>query len=204
MNREEANQALELIRRVVTQARDDSALQNWGVIWMLHAFVNAASFAATNRLWTAGHRAPGPYALLWAGVLAFNIVSIFVLKRGQTAGARSFVERQIWAIWTTFIAGMVLVSVLNWLLGLDRLFMPAVACVLFGTAFSMMGALMGRVWYAVAVGFALAALGMTQVPDHAFDLLGAVWFATQFGGGFALHRARRRRLAAGGAGPRLV
>jgi hypothetical protein len=204
MNREEANQALELIRRVVTQARDDSALQNWGVIWMLHAFVNAAGFAATNRLWTAGHRAPGPYALLWAGVLAFNIVSIFVLKRGQTAGARSFVERQIWAIWTTFIAGMVLVSVLNWLLGLDRLFMPAVACVLYGTAFSMMGALMGRVWYAVAVGFALAALGMTQVPDHAFDLLGAVWFAAQFGGGFALHRARRRRLAAGGAGPRLV
>lgn len=204
MNREEANQALDLIRRVVTQARDDSALQNWGVIWMLHAFTNAAGFMATNRLWTAGHRAPGPYALLWAGILSFNIVSIFVLKRGQSAGVRSFIERQIWAIWTTFIAGMVLVAVINWLLGLDRLFLPAVACVLFGTAFSMMGALMGRVWYGVAVAFALAALGMTQVPDHAFDLLGAVWFATQFGGGFALHRARRRRLAAGGAGARLV
>jgi hypothetical protein len=204
MNREEANQALDLIRRVVSQAKDDSALQNWGVIWMLHSFVNGAAFAATNWLWTEGHRAPGPYALLWAGVLAFNITSIFVLKRGQSAGARSFIERQIWAIWTTFIAGMLLVAVLNWLLGLDRLFMPAVACVLFSTAFAMMGALMGRVWYAVAAGLALAALGMTQVPDHAFGLLGAVWFATQFSGGFALHRARRRRLAAGGAGARLV
>ena len=204
MKREEANQALELIRRVVAQARDDSALQNWGVIWMLHAFVNAAGFVATNRLWTAGHRTPGPYALLWAGVLTFNMVSIFVLKRGQTAGARSFVERQIWAIWTTFIAGMVLVAVINWLLGLDRLFMPAVACVLFATAFSMMGALMGRVWFVVAGAFALAAVGMTQVPDHAFDILAVAWFATQFGGGFALQRARRRRLAAAGTGARLV
>jgi hypothetical protein len=204
MNREEANQALDLIRRVVAQARDDSALQNWGIIWMLHAFTNGGGFAATHWLWTQGHRTPGPYALLWAVVLTFNIVSIFVLKRGQTAGARSFIERQIWAIWTTFIAGMVLVALINWLLGLDRLFLPAVACVLFGTAFSMMGALMGRIWFAVAAAFALAALGITQVPDHAFNILSAVWFVTQFGGGFALHRARVRRLAAGGTGARLV
>jgi hypothetical protein len=204
MNREEANQALQLIRRVVAQARDDSALQNWGVIWMLHAFVNAAGFAATHWLWARGHRAPGPYALLWAGVLTFNITSIFVLKRGQTAGARSFIERQIWAIWTTFIAGMVLVALINWLLGLDRLFMPAMGCVLFATAFSMMGALMGRVWFLVAGGFALAALGMTRVPDHAFLVLAALWFAVQFGGGLALHRARLRRLASGAVGARLV
>ncbi|MCP3143183.1 hypothetical protein [Pyxidicoccus xibeiensis] len=204
MNREEANQALDLIRRVVAQARDDSALQNWGVIWMLHAFVNAGGFVATQWLWTQGHRLPGPYALLWGGLLTFNIVTIFILKRRETAGTRSFIERQIWAIWTTFIAGMVLVAVINWLLGLDRLFMPAVACVLFGTAFSMMGALMGRIWFLVAAAFGLAALGMTQVPDHAFNLLAAVWFATQFGGGLALHRARLRRLSGGGSGARLV
>lgn len=204
MNREEANQALELLRRVVTQARDDTALQNWGVIWMLHAFSNGAGFAATNWLWSQGHRGPGPYALLWACVLAFNFVTILALKRGQTAGARSFIERQIWAIWTTFVAGMVVLALVNWLLGLDRLFMPAVACILHATAFSMMGALMGRVWYAPAALFAVAALVMTQVPEHAFSLLGAMWFASQFSGGLALHRARQRRLAASGMGPRLV
>ncbi|MBZ4416493.1 hypothetical protein [Myxococcus sp. RHSTA-1-4] len=204
MNRAEANQALELIRRVVAQARDDTALQNWGVIWMLHAFVNAGGFVGTHWLWSQGHRVPGPYALLWAGLLGFNILTIFILKRGQTAGARSFVERQIWAIWTTFIGGMVLVALINWLLGLDRLFMPAMACVLFATAFSMMGALMGRVWFLVAAAFALAALGMTRVPDQAFLVLAGLWFAVQFGGGFALHRARLRRLASGSVGARLV
>lgn len=204
MNREEANQALELIRRVVTQARDDTALQNWGTIWMVHAFTNGLAFAATDALWARGERGPGPYALLWLGVLAFNLVSIFALQRGRTAGVRSFIERQIWSIWTTFVAGMVLLALLNYLLGLDRLFMPAVACVLFATAFSVMGALMGRVWYAAAAFFALAALGMTQLREHAFTLLGGLWFLVQFSGGLSLYLARRRRLATSGPGARLV
>lgn len=204
MNREEATQALELIRRVVTQARDDTALQNWGVIWMLHAFTNGLGFAATDVLWARGLRGPGPYALLWVGVLSFNLVSIFFLHRGRTAGVRSFIERQIWSIWTTFVAGMVLLAVLNYLLGLDRLFMPSVACLLFATAFSVMGALMGRGWYAAAVFFAAAALGMTQAREQAFTLLGALWFLVQFSGGLSLHLARRKRLATAGPGARLV
>ena len=44
MNREEATQALELLRSVVSQARDDTALQNWGVIWIVHAVTNGAAF----------------------------------------------------------------------------------------------------------------------------------------------------------------
>ncbi|MCP3102839.1 hypothetical protein LZ198_28575 [Myxococcus sp. K15C18031901] len=204
MNRDEAHQALDLIRRVVTQARDDSALQNWGVLWMLHAFTNALGFAGTQWHWSQGQRAPGPYVLLWTLVLGFNAVSIFVLKRGQTAGARSFVERQIWAIWTTFIAGMVLVALINWRLGFELLFVPAVACVLFATAFSMMGALMGREWFIVAAFFAAMSLVMTALPDQAFGVLGGLWFLVQFGGGLALHRARMRRLASGAREARLV
>jgi len=204
MNRDEANQALELIRRVVSQARDDSALQNWGTLWMLQAFTNALGFACTQWQWSQGQRAPGPYVLLWSIVLGFNALSIVVLKRGQSAGARSFIERQIWAIWTTFIAGMVLVALINWRLGLAPMFMPAVACVLFATAFSMMGALMGRVWFAVAGFFAGMSLVMTAIPDQAFGALAALWFLVQFGGGLALHRARLRRLASGTREAKLV
>ena len=52
MDREEATRALELLRQVVTQARDDTALQNWGRIWMIHAFTNGGGFVATNLLGT--------------------------------------------------------------------------------------------------------------------------------------------------------
>ncbi|MFY1831017.1 hypothetical protein ACN47A_34215 [Myxococcus fulvus] len=204
MNREEANQALEIIRRVVSQARDDSSLQNWGAIWMFHGVTNTTGFAGTQWLWSAGHRTPHAYAVLWASILAINIVTIFLFKRGQTAGARSFIERQIWAIWSTLVGGMVLAAFCNWLLGLDRLFMPTISCILLATAFSMMGALMGRIWFWVAAFLAVMSLVMACLPQLAFSMLAGVWFVVQFGAGFTLHRARLRRLASQRPEARLV
>jgi hypothetical protein len=204
MNREEAAEALQLIRRVVSQARDDTALQNWGTIWILHAFTNGAGFLATHALFQQGYRTPGPFALLWAVIVPLNVLAIFWLQRRDAAGVRSFIERQVWSIWTTCMAAMVLLAVVNWLVGLEVLFMPPVACVLLAMAFSIMGALMGRAWYVAAVAFVLAALGIARVPHLGFAVLGALWFATQLTSGVVLHRARRRRLAEGGVQPRLV
>jgi hypothetical protein len=204
MNREEANEALQLIRRVVSQARDDTALQNWGVIWMVHAFTHGAGFLGTHLLYTQGHRTPGPYALLWGAIIPLNLLSIFWLKRNEAAGVRSFIERQVWSIWTTCMGGMVLAAFCNLLLGLEVLFMPAVSCVLIAMAFSVMGALMGRGWYVAAAVFALSALGLAWVPHLGFLVLGGLWFTTQFTSGMLLHQARRKRMAAGGVQPRLV
>ncbi len=204
MNREEADQALQLIRRVVSQARDDSTLQNWGVIWMVHALTNGGGFLATHVLFARGHRTPGPFVLLWAPIIALNLLSIVWLQRREAAGVRSFIERQVWSIWTTCMAGMVLVALINWMLGLDVLFMPPVACVLIAMAFSVMGAIMGRAWYMAAAVFALAALGIALVPGQGFAVLAGLWGVTQLLGGLLLYRARRRRLAEGGVQPRLV
>ena len=204
MNREEANEALQLIRRVVSQARDDTALQNWGVIWMVHAVTHGAGFLGTHLLYAQGHRTPGAYALLWGAIIPFNLLFIFWLRRNEAAGVRTFIERQVWSIWTTCMAGMVLAAFCNLLLGLEVLFMPAVSCVLIAMAFSVMGALMGRGWYAAAAVFAISALGLAWVPHLGFLVLGALWFTTQFTSGMLLHLARRKRLAAGGAQPRLV
>ncbi|WP_224244923.1 hypothetical protein [Hyalangium gracile] len=204
MNREEAAEALQLIRRVVSQARDDSALQNWGVIWVLHAFTNGGGFLGTHLLFLQGHREPGPYALLWGAIIPLNLLSIFWLQRRETAGVRSFIERQVWSIWTTCMAGLALVALANWVMGLQVLFMPVVGCVLIAMAFSVMGALMGRGWYAAAAIYALSALGLARVPHLGFAVLGGLWFATQLTGGLVLVRARRRRLAAGSPQARLV
>jgi len=204
MNREEADQALQLIRRVVSQARDDTALQNWGIIWMVHALTNGGGFLGTHLLLQQGHRSPGPFVLLWSAVVPLNLLSILWLQRSEAAGVRSFIERQVWSIWTTCMASMVLVALINWMLGLDVLFMPPVACVLIAMAFSVMGAIMGRAWYVAAAVFALAALGIARVPGQGFAVLAGLWGVTQLVGGLLLHRARRRRLAEGGTQPRLV
>ncbi len=194
MNRQEAVEALELLRKVVSQARDDTTLQNWGVIWMVHGIVNAGAFVATNLLMWKGYDSPWPYAALWAAVLFFNIPSIFVLK-SRTAGARTFVENMIWLIWTTFIATVALTGFANHLSGFKVFTLGPVIGILSTFAFSMMGGLMGKKWFLIAGVFALASLAMAIFPGGQFFILGSVWGCCQFAAGFLMDRARRRRLA---------
>lgn len=193
MDREQAAQALQMLQRVVAQARDDTALENWGLIWVCSAFSNTAGFFATQWLFSSGHRAPWPYAGLWVLVLLVNGGFIAAFKRGGAARVRTFVERQVWALWTALVLAMGLAAVVNYLLGLDRLFMPAVASLLTAFTFAAMGSAMGSVWFAPAVGWTLFSLVMAALPRWQFALFGVAWFLTQFTGGALLHRARLRR-----------
>jgi hypothetical protein len=194
MNRQEAVEALELLRKVVSQARDDTTLQNWGVIWMVHGVVNAGAFTATNFLMWRGYESPWPYVALWSAVLLFNIPSIFLLK-SRTAGARTFVENMIWLIWTTFIGTVALTGLANHLSGFKVFTLGPVIGILSTFGFSMMGGLMGKKWFLLAAVFALASLVMAVLPDWQFVILGSVWGISQFAAGFLMDRARRRRLA---------
>jgi hypothetical protein len=194
MNRQEAVQALELLRKVVGQARDDTTLQNWGVIWMVHGLVNAGAFVSTNVLMWRGYQSPWPYVALWSAVLFFNVPSIFLLK-SKTAGARTFVENMIWLIWTTFIATVALTGLANHLGGFKVFTLGPVIGILSTFGFSMMGGLMGKKWFFIAGVFALASLAMAVLPDWQFVILGGVWGICQFSAGVLMDRARRRRLA---------
>ncbi len=194
MNRQEAVEALELLRKVVSQARDDTTLQNWGVIWMAHGLSNAGGFVATNLMMWKGYDSPWPYAALWGAVLLFNIPSIFFLK-SRTAGARTFVENMIWLIWLTFIATVALTGLANHLGGFQVFTLGPVVGILSAFAFSMMGGLMGKRWFLIAGVFALASLAMALYPGWQFVILGTVWGFFQFGAGLLMDRARRRRMA---------
>jgi len=202
VDREQAVEALELLRRVVGQARDDTTLQNWGVIWMVHAVTNAAGFIATNVLFWRGHSSPWPYALLWSVIVTVNIGSIFVLK-SHPSGAWTFFENMIWLIWLTFIGTVVLTGVVNHLSGFEVMRLAPIIAVLSVFAFSMMGGMMGKKWFLGSAIFTAAAMAMALFPLWQFVILGTLWGVVQFAGGAFLHRQRRRRLAAG-APSRLV
>jgi len=203
MNRDEAFEALEYLRRVVKETRDDSALQNWGIIWMVHAFTNGGGFALTGWLLDHGRRTPPPFLLLWTLIIACNLGSIALLRR-RRAGAKTFVEAQLWAIWTAFVGAVSVSAFLNYLLGLDRLFLGPVIAVLAAVAFASMGSLMGSQWYGVAGLFLITALSMTLLPRWQFYILGAVWLVTKFTVGWLLDRSRRERAAQTAARPRVV
>src|SRR5439155_8137904 len=64
MDREEATEALALLRKVIGQAKDDTTLQNWGWLWVIHGATNCGAFLVTNELLRRGHLTPGPYVAL--------------------------------------------------------------------------------------------------------------------------------------------
>ncbi len=196
MDRAEATKALDLLRKVVNQTRDDSALQNWGIIWIVHGVSNGLGFIATDVMRWSGVEQIWPYPALWTGIVTFNIVSIFVLK-GRRPGVRSFVEQQIWAIWLTFIAAVILCGLVNHLLGLELFLLGPAISILAAVAMSSMGALIGARYFVPAIVFAVNAIVMAIVPDYQFLLLGCVWVAVQTTGGLQLHREKKKQLAEG-------
>ena len=204
MERNDAAEALALLRKVVDRARDDSALQNWGLIWKLHAFTNGGGFIATNLMLSKGVADQMPFAIMWSCIIALNIGLIFALRK--KAGTRSFVDRAIYSIWTTFIAAVILLAVLNQLMGLAIGFLAPVVAVMASMGFCTMGAVMSRGWYFPAALFAVASLVMALpgARSYQFIILGVLWGTCQFVAGVMLDRAKRRALEAQEPAPRLV
>lgn len=202
MERNEAQEALALLRKVVDRARDDSALQNWGIIWMLHGLVNGGGFLATDVMLSKGMTDWRPFAAMWTAIVALDLAIVFALRR--KAGTRSFVDRAIWATWSTFIGAVILLAILNQMLGLAVGFLAPVVAVMAAMGFSTMGAVISRRWYGLAALFAVAGFVMALPParDCRFLILGVLWGSSQFGAGVVLERAKRRALAA--EQPRLV
>ena len=125
---------------------------------------------------------------------AANLLTVALLRR-RRAGARTFVETQLWAIWTTFVAAVSVCAFVNYFMGLDTFFLGPVIAVLAAVAFASMGSLMGRHWFGVGALFLVAALAMRPragrpVP-HPRRRLGRDDGRL----GWILHRARRRRRA---------
>lgn len=202
MERNEAHEALALLRKVVDRARDDSALQNWGRIWMAHAFANGGGFLATDVMLSRGIADWRPFAVMWTCIVALDLGIVFALRR--RAGTRSFVDRAIWATWSTFIAAVIVLAVINQMLGLAVGFLAPVVALMASMGFCTMGAVISRGWYFPAALFAAASLVMAWpgMAGYQFTILGVLWGSCQFCAGVVLERAKRRALAAGQ--PRLV
>lgn len=201
MDREEAEDALAMLRKLASKTRDDTALQNWGLIWICSSITNGAGFFGTHVLMSRGNFQPLPYVILWSGVFLLNGLFILFLKgKSPGAGAPSFIDRQTLAIWNTFVLGMALTALINYLLGIQvMLFMPAVASILAAMTFSIMGSIMGRAWYAPAILWATMAIVLALRPKEQFAIFALLWTLTQGTGGALLHRAKLRLRAEGNA-----
>src|SRR5262249_9560300 len=171
MDREQAEQALAIIRQVVENTRDDLVARNWGLIWMIHAFINLTAFAWVG-LVVEQQRLPiywyvPPLALAVGADLA---VVLALVKREH--GVRSYVEWQLHGIWSTFIGFTALATALVYVAGASpRLYCPLVAMTS-GIAFAMMAVVFYRRYWIVAALFVPVMLVGPLIPDTQWLLLG--------------------------------
>lgn len=179
-----------MLRKVVDRAHDDTALQNYGLIWIVQGVANAVGFFGTHWLLRTSDDPPA-FIVLWTIVIGVGFGARALLRRGR-AGVRSFVEAQMWSIWITFIAAVSLVAILNHAMGLKAFFLGPVIGVLMAVAFASMGSLMNRRWFAIAGVFTVTAIAMALMPAMQFVILGAVWGLAQVASGVVLHRRRSR------------
>jgi uncharacterized membrane protein YciS (DUF1049 family) len=192
MKKEEAEKALAMIRQVISRTRDDTVLENWGLVWILHGITNAIAFGGTNVLTLRGTTSVPTYFALWGVILVVNLGLIFFLRK-PTGGAITFVEKQIWATWMTFVAASFLVAAVNHLMGQPAFRLGPVLAVLSAIGFATMGHLMSRVFYWFAGLHAATAIAMAAAPRYQFFALGAAWFVSLVVPGVKLHRDRLSR-----------
>jgi hypothetical protein len=192
MDKHQAERALGIIREVIENTREDLVAHNWGLIWLVHAFTNAAGFASIG-LWVERQNLPLLWYLVPLAILAPVNLAIVALLAERDRGVRSFVEWQIHGIWTTFIVFTIGGAAVILLAGAEaRLFGPVVALTS-GIGFSMMGVVFYRRFFIMAAVFLAIAFAAAALPAVQWYMLAAAWWCAMFVPGLFMFLEKRRR-----------
>jgi hypothetical protein len=191
MDQLQAERSLAIIRGVIENTRDDLIERNWGLIWIVHSFINFAVCA--SGAWIDRRGLPVYwYAVPLAAVTALNII-VVLLFMSREHGVRSYVEWQLWAIWIVFGAFTVLaIATLHFTGAKPSLFAPifSMNC---GICFAMMGVVFYKRFLAVGGLFFVVTLLALWQPDLQWWLIGAAWWLAMFLTGLSAHREHLRR-----------
>ncbi len=194
MDKRQAEEALSIIRGVIEKTREDLVAHNWGAIWLVHAFTNAAAFASIG--WFVERR---QLPLFWylvpmAGVAGLNLLVIRALVE-RDRGARSYVLWQVNGIWITFIVFTLAAAAVLQLSGATPLLLGPLLTVTSGIAFAMMGVVFYNRFFLVAAAFLVLAvvIAVPQVSWLQWYLIAAAWWAALFVPGMGLFLEKRRR-----------
>jgi len=192
MEKDDAERALSIIRQVIQNTHEDLVAHNWGLIWIIHAFTNAAAFVAIGAWAEAGEMAIVWYLVPLAIVAAVNL-SIVAIYRERDRGVQSPIEWQIHGIFTAFIIVSLAGAAMLHLQNQPKLFCPLMAMNA-SFSFAVMGVVFYRAFFGVAALFMVAGLVAPLVgPVVQWYVLGGAWWVALMAPGVILHLERQRR-----------
>ncbi|MBP61441.1 MAG: hypothetical protein CMJ62_07930 [Planctomycetaceae bacterium] len=191
MDKDTAEQALAIIRDVIQNTRDDLVAHNWGVIWMIHAFVNFAGAAAGTMI--DRQELPVPWYLIPLSVVALIDILLVLFLTERDRGVRSFVEWQLWGIWVVFIVFILAGTAVLQLSGASSLLFCPLFAMTSGLSVAMMGIVFYRRFLIYAAMFVVVMVFATMVPSVQWWLVGVAWWCTMFIPGLSMYRERKGR-----------
>lgn len=181
----------QVLSRVFRPTHHVGVLENWGLLWMLHAVVVFLLCVVTDLLKLRGVTSRPPYVLLWTvGLGAWGGIFWNLRRR---SGPVTFVERQIAHVWGASMACSCALFGVEYLLGLPVLTLSPVLALIAGSVFVAKAGILSGEFYFPAAALYLAAIPMALLPRISLTLFGLVSGAAFFIPGLKYHLLSRSR-----------
>ncbi len=189
-----SSQFSQILSRAFRETHHAIVLQNWGLLWMLHAVVVLLMSLLTNVMQFRGVTDRWPYVGLW-GVLLGAWAAIFWNLR-RRAGPITFVERQIAHTWAGSMIASVLLYAIEATLNLPVMSLSPVLGLVSGMVFLVKAGILSGAFYIQAAAMFATAVGMalmplTPIPDFRLTLFGITSSLSFFVPGWKYHRQRQ-------------
>lgn len=168
----------QIITRAFRETHHVNVLENWGLLWMLHAAVLLTLCITTNVFQLESVTARWPYLALWTGGLGAWAVVFWNLRR--RGGPITFVERQIAHVWAGSMIADTFMYLIEWQLGLPVLTLSPMLGPVSGAVFLVKASVLSGKFYLYAVVLCLTGVVMawmqrqTYVPNLGLTLFGIV------------------------------
>jgi serine/threonine-protein kinase len=183
-----SSQFSQVLSRAFRPTHHIGVLENWGLLWMLHAAVLLVLCVCTDIIRAAGNRSRVPYEVLW--ILGLGAWAIVFWNLRRRSGPVTFVERQIAHIWAASIASSSALFGVEALLKLEPLTLSPVLALISGSVFLAKAGILSGEFYVHAAVLYLTAVPMALFPDIALTVFGIVAALTFFLPGLKFHQLK--------------
>lgn len=185
----------QIISRLFRETHNATLLENWGLLWMLHAAVLVILTAMTNIFQFNGVTSRLPYMGLWIAGLA--IWGGIFWKLRERSGPITFVERQIAHVWGGSVIVSSLLYAVESIMGLPVLSLSPALALVSGMVFLIKGGILTGSFYIQAAFLFATAIVMAWIqassyPDFSISLFGFVSAASFFIPGLKYYLSKRK------------
>jgi serine/threonine-protein kinase len=186
----------QILTRAFRETHHASVLENWGLLWILHAAVLLVLCLVTNGFQLSGITSRWPYVGLWTVGLGTWAAIFWNLR--HRAGPITFVERQIAHVWAGSMIIDTFMYMIEYQLDLPVLTLSPMLGPVSGAVFLMKAAMLSGVFYIHAVVLCLTGLVMawlqqqTFMPNIELTMFGVVSALCFFLPGWKYYRQVRR------------